>query len=411
MKLLGVWQTKLKLAPCFKLCLLAFLLFSSASVEALSVNTQMSMSTESLNGGSSSAQVLLKTRRSIEETSQAIEELERSVMNIAKDGQDPSKDSSVFVRYLTDMVNNQMLPEITNQRSSAIQVLDSLYGDFDKCQEKVPRDRVKKPYNWDFYSGKHKTCRLDEGRAFHKVAEATSTWEKTHAFMTAACTNFENLKTIPDENECGNIQPDTDARNYALKLAQMFKEKYDGWLEAKALCENQTKTEEVHRRLKEKSEEEYAKQKAICDLTQDMMDQTACAFKDASDGGCECYNDCYAKAYVLYNEQMNRTKELEVQLADQWRTLKRIQCILTAVVDKSTPMNIGVENCKQVVHLDESPFTTSWSLVRPAPNHHCTPPIPYVPTLKQYIAAEYQKLPADAPAKACVARPCCEVEP
>lgn len=336
---------------------------------------------------------------------QHIGEIEDSIVALAKDGM--SNSTQLFVQQLSALIQNETLPQLVSQRDTAVKEIESLYANFDNCRSLLPPSsngsvEMKKPFNWDFYSKEHKSCRTNQSIAATEVVHYQVLLSTANQTQNLTCLAFDAVNHIPDDDECG--VPGQDMRLYASHLVQKFKAKYDNWLSTQAACQAATADAQANFHALQAAQDRYNTIKGACNAIQDMMDNTACAFRLEVNDTCSCYNNCMAQASSVYADAVNRTTSLQAILSGEYRSLLRIECVLKAFAGDDLDGEIA--KC-QTASFDLSPVAIPMNTSVAPPQALCQTAQPYLPNSEVYIKNEYAPLPATAPAKACQATPCC----
>lgn len=336
---------------------------------------------------------------------QRIGDIEDSIVALARDG--ISNSTQLFVQQLSALIQNETLPQLVSQRDTAVKEIESLYANFNNCQSLLPPSsngsiELKKPFNWDFYSKEHKNCRTNQSVTAAEVAHYQVLLSTANQTKNLTCLAFDAVNHIPDDDECG--VPASDMRLYAANLVQKFKAKYDNWMSTQAACQAATADAQANFQALQAAQDRYNTIKGACDAIQDMMDNTACAFRLEVNDTCSCYNNCMAQALTVYEDAVKRTTSLQAILSSEYRSLLRIQCVLKAFA--SDDLDGEIAKC-QTASVDLSPVAIPMNTRADPPQALCLAAQPYLPNSEAYIKNEYAPLPAAAPAKACQATPCC----
>merc|ERR1712238_607873 len=140
--------------------------------------------------------------------------------------------------------------------------------------------------------------------------------------------------------------------------------------------------------------------KTICDDLQAQAEAGLCTAKASEGGSCTTYSTCYNNAESAYTEQNASIIAMHLNWTVQWRTLKRMTCLLDVMQKGGT--NDDIDACKEKLwdtsHLDLTypaiPEKKACSLVS----------LEAEPCDEDFLAKHYGSNPPAAPAATCT--PC-----
>merc|ERR1712238_417337 len=140
--------------------------------------------------------------------------------------------------------------------------------------------------------------------------------------------------------------------------------------------------------------------KTICDDLQAQAEAGLCTAKASEGGSCTTYSICYNNAESAYTEQNASIIAMHLNWTVQWRTLKRMGCLLDVMQKGGT--NDDIDTCKEKL------WDTTWlDLAYPAipPKKECqTSAQEPVPCEQDFLSKHYSNNPLLAPAATCT--PC-----
>jgi len=144
--------------------------------------------------------------------------------------------------------------------------------------------------------------------------------------------------------------------------------------------------------------------KTSCDELQTAAEAAICVVAGPDSEKCTAYETCYNNAVSAYTDENATIVEMHLNWTVQWRTLKRMECLLDIMAKGGT--NDDIDACKDKL------WDTTWlDLDYPAipPKKECSAAAKRpAPCEQSFLTQHYGANPENAPAAACV--PCATAE-
>eukprot|EP00440_Ansanella_granifera_P069111 gb/GFBE01074971.1/.p1 GENE.gb/GFBE01074971.1/~~gb/GFBE01074971.1/.p1 ORF type:complete len:490 (+),score=113.29 gb/GFBE01074971.1/:1-1470(+) len=340
-----------------------------------------------------------------------IDKLEGSVLGLARSGLGNTTD--VLVDEIRKLIQDNMIPGVVNQSDIAEKSLRDLRKGFDDCQRYANASLLGEPsQNFTAHSSAHKACRKNQSLMAAALPARQSAWEAAQSTKASACGAYETANTIPQADECGLPAYGKPARERVVYLRDHFRLKHQKLVELKHNCDWATTFEAEKRKELDDLQAKLAAKDQACDLEQRNMDQVACDHVQQLQLACSSYDSCYDAKRDTYVQEYNKTQAFEVGLRAEYRALKRIECIVIEWLAGN--LEEGIETCRAKTHSSE-PVAINWTGLDVPAKEPCGQTNGaaqiHSPASQEYNRSEYAPLPADAPAEACSALPCCSAPP
>eukprot|EP00931_Biecheleriopsis_adriatica_P100554 TRINITY_DN7583_c0_g1_i1.p1 TRINITY_DN7583_c0_g1~~TRINITY_DN7583_c0_g1_i1.p1 ORF type:complete len:511 (+),score=120.32 TRINITY_DN7583_c0_g1_i1:108-1640(+) len=341
-----------------------------------------------------------------------IERLEQTLVSLAAgNGIEDADATKPLVDEMQDLVQDTMLPQLFRQRNESQRKLASLLQEFDKCNFSPSHAQ-----SWTSYDRNHRDCRTNESEHFEMLQEVTGNWTRHKEVSDKECGAFDVIDRIPDSDECGVPESPSVMRSYIESLRNMFKHRYEHWLEKKQHCETFRNVTNEWFQKKTALEDTLASIRSKCDALQDVQDHFACAVNVVAYKMCLTYTDCYDSALCDYQKEMSRASDLEESLKPKYRALKRIECIILAF--GKTDMEAAIETCRsanyssQAVHIERCHSSQHEDRLCPPARRNCSAEAAEMPwpNSSAYVDLVYKTQAPNSRPKPCDAEPCCRSE-
>jgi len=274
---------------------------------------------------------------------QALQNMETSVLNMAKNAEEsdkPSEKMITLIGQIREKLEDMLLPELKEHQKTMDEALDECATNLANCNLAWPDivpDYIDQPSGWiPGNSTPHRTCRQAQ------CAQGKVLGYSMHLLST----KYDVKKKwcdLYDLNESGSNAPgsecEVDLTLYTGTYWSIdyYGDQYDFWSSlyrvisaAKLKCEEKTTDYDEQNTSTYKVWAKYNATKNRCEYLQDEMDDASCELKAILDPHCRHYTACYNDKMVTYNQTWIAAKELEVYLRDQMHAVLRIFCYLDA---------------------------------------------------------------------------------
>jgi len=359
------------------------------------------------------------------------------------------------VQKISDLIENQMMPEVTNAHALDQTELDNFATVIHTCystkeSELVAVNAFRDEYNlnvitgWETvspangYSGAHKACRAAESGKFQEIQPCRDEYARRKTEKEGACDEYVQAKATYGESvnnqEIVSKQASEDVEVYLQRVtAAVCGTCVEGETEISTggyhgmLYEVRTKRETCELRISEMSEKadeckqidhDWHKRRAECDAIQGQMEGAACNWQTGWKSICETYTTCFTNSHNDYEAKRIHVEGSdpptvtgeEVARKTEWRGLKMMKCLIDAFIterhdngsvtestDDVTITSEEIEFCKNETH-----DTSHLDIVYP--DRNATNPFPestcshgqLFPYTTEWKEAEFDVLPADA---------------
>ncbi|CAE7857083.1 unnamed protein product [Symbiodinium microadriaticum] len=261
--------------------------------------------------------------------------------------------------------------------------------------------------NFTTKSAAHKTCRQTQKQNLDTQNTCQTELKTVTSTAKTTCEALEALeKTMYSAKDSCEVKSGEAFEAYHTRLIEAsqktlveYKKLKEGC--AKAKEELESKGPECTIALKT-----YEDQKENCDSVQDAMDSLSCSHYEAATSKCEASGTCYDKAVANYESVQTSSMTQLDSLKKEWRAILRMECIIQVFNLQESKRASAIDSCqaKDMSGQADSDLPLQLSTIPNKPTCH-------VPANKAgsagYVQANFEGLPADSPAKACVAS-CCQ---
>jgi len=261
--------------------------------------------------------------------------------------------------------------------------------------------------NFTAKSAAHKTCRQTQKQNMDAQNTCQTELKTVTSTAKTTCDALEALeKTMYSAKDSCEVKSGEAFEDYHTRLIEASQKSLAEYKKLKEGCATAKKE------LEDKGPEctvalkTYETQKHNCDSVQDAMDSLSCSHYEAATSKCEASGTCYDKAVSNYESvQTSSLTELD-SLKKEWRAILRMECIIQVFNLEESKRASAIDSCqaKDMSEQADSDLPLQLSTIPNKPTCH-------VPANKAgsagYVQANFEGLPADSPAKACVAS-CCQ---
>eukprot|EP00933_Yihiella_yeosuensis_P050154 TRINITY_DN47917_c0_g1_i1.p1 TRINITY_DN47917_c0_g1~~TRINITY_DN47917_c0_g1_i1.p1 ORF type:complete len:999 (-),score=202.24 TRINITY_DN47917_c0_g1_i1:250-3246(-) len=335
--------------------------------------------------------------------------LEKSILQVVKEGGIPIL--APFIAKMRGMIENNLLKELRSQLESAQASMDNRDKTaFQSCHKQHFAETL------ETLSKRHQDCRKVESDKLIMLDETCKPVELIAERMIYNCTRFQainNLDNYPENvpEACDKVE-DANISNEAhfAKLGNMFTEKLKKWDFLKEACKVWTNESLVVNASCDNATNIYNNQTDVCQAHQNKLDGQACEVFLMDPTKCQLFATCWQNAQNTFMELNSSVAESERGIKDEFVSLQRVDCFLSAFEDLDTVAR-SVGECNRKTF-----DTNAMSIVYPyfadkdpvlPPQPKCNPTRVIQPGTPAYIAEEYDVLPKNAPADECRAA-CCK---
>jgi len=313
-------------------------------------------------------------------------------------GQDPTGD---LLGQIGKLIEDTMVPGILASRNSTQEQLDGFRTAFDACPDPQPAADgsgseggalVQDPFTQTL------ACRAKEAVAAQDHSGCVKDLTPLDSAKNGSCHVLQKKDSVPlDPTLCTPMDPYEEWIQGAKIKVEKLKEEHTL---LKHGCGNATNLYDDKAKECVKTVNAATGNKTICDDLQAQAEAGLCTAKASEGGSCTTYSTCYNNAESAYTEQNASIIAMHLNWTVQWRTLKRMTCLLDVMQKGGT--NDDIDACKEKLwdtsHLDLTypaiPEKKACSLVS----------LEAEPCDEDFLAKHYGSNPPAAPAATCT--PC-----
>lgn len=309
----------------------------------------------------------------------------------------------IFVSSIRQMLEETFLPSLKKEYRHDQVLLNRTRGVFDTCsmaRAGFERKAWHIQKRVDNLSSRHRSCRRQQYDATKENSECEVQLGDINKIMTANCNAKANISgSILDAAKSCHPEDNEQYGNYVKRVESSFKEKAKVFKHYRVRCRTARAQHVKVAQVCEPKKKIPAAKKVECDKVQRRLESEGCLRQSAAGNYHAAYDVCYAKAVERYEEQRAMAKTQEARRLDDFRAVKRIECLLN-VLEKSDGKRseAEVQECKKKVHDSQD-----LRVVAPDPPPKVPPllsPAP-LPCSEAWRLVEYAGLPRLAPAAAC----------
>jgi len=214
----------------------------------------------------------------------------------------------------------------------------------------------------------------------------------------AACNALKHLETNPvPEDFCAPTEP---YDQWLISAAGRIKDIKDKLTGIKEGCGNATQLADDKKKVCDATQKAFDGNKTSCDQQQAGAEAVVCSEVGPDVLRCSTYETCYNNAVSAYTNQNATIVAMHLNWTVQWRTLKRMECLLDIMAKGGT--NADIDGCKAKL------WDTTWlDLNYPAipPQKECSQLAKQpTPCDGDFVSQYYGNNPEGAPAAPCM--PC-----
>jgi len=186
-------------------------------------------------------------------------------------------------------------------------------------------------------------CRQKEAEAAVKNQDCEKAVSILEGVKNSTCNSLKVLETVPLAPHL--CEPTVPYEQWLISANQTTHALKDSLAEKKFGCGNATKLYDDKVPDCGAAKSQHDGNKTECDRLQAQAEAGICAGPLAAQKQvCDDYGICYDAALSAYQEQEPKIKAMQLNWTVQWRTLKRMECLLGVMQSGGT--NDDVDKCK-----------------------------------------------------------------
>jgi len=268
-------------------------------------------------------------------------------------------------------------------------------------------------------SALHRSCREEEAEIQVEYSRCTADVLASRSVKEAECNSLELIKAKVG-NEAAHQQvvkraPGEGAEAYMERLSKYFcggKGNGDGMLEqlkrASHRCEAATAAHRAASAACAGKTSGWSLKREACDDLQDQMDGAACEAAVLMRAGCDGSGSCVKSRTKAFEATEARARKDEFARQENWRSVKRMSCLLR-LLDDGYIGDPEIHECKhEVIDVSHLEIDYACDLPKEGGKPDACSAAQLYPGTQEYYRQELEGLPAGAPGKpvkACLGMP------
>jgi len=187
-------------------------------------------------------------------------------------------------------------------------------------------------------------CRQKEAEAAIKNQDCQKAMSILEGVKNSTCNSLKALETVPLAPHL--CEPTVPYEQWLISVNETTHALKDSFAEKKFGCGNATKLYDDKVPDCGAAKSQHDGNKTECDRLQAQAEAGICSGPAAAQQEiCEDYSTCYDNALLAYQGQEPTIKAMHLNWTVQWRTLKRMDCLLGVMQAGGT--NDDVDKCKE----------------------------------------------------------------
>lgn len=330
--------------------------------------------------------------------------IEDTLMSLLANDSGNTPELARFVTSIKQLLDTQMRPKIFENKENQQKLVDSAVAQFATCRSTLQDAQAKLQARQSAFpasAAAHTQCRQQQSTA----DTASKTCAASLATMTstrdALC---KDLQSLEGQSPTCTRNSGEAYRDYVARQNLFFANALSTYDQKKKACADATASAEAQRAQCSAQASNLANLKSKCDDLQSQMDSASCAISTDAQATCRASDSCYNQALSNYNGVVRTARIQEAGLKTEFEAVLRLGCLsdVFAVADGSRADAIAA--CKAADYAKEvAPLSLNYPAAPASPS--CSVPSGLAGSAA-YQQAQYNSLPANAPARQCTAT-CC----
>lgn len=338
-------------------------------------------------------------------------ELEKQLLELARTG---GPIPQGLLDQINTLVTKVLKPSVEKHHKEDMALLSHLIKDFESCE----KDKGSSSSRADeanrvrsMKSQVHKQCRRREGQAYQETSECNRQLDLTSKVKVHVCNTIQDARVGPADQTATCVDrfchylPGENYEMYLRRISAYFEKKLAEFEKAKGAC--QEMTEQVFRDEQACAKKDlwHKQKRKECDGVQESLERASCAKATASGSSCDLYKACYSRNDAAYKKLKPIIQQREADRKAEWEALMRIECLMGTLSDgqaTEAEVQVCVKNTYEVTALDLAYDAVPKELECKVSSQSFSGR--QVPCNKEYMQAEYGRLPKGAPPQQCT--PC-----
>ncbi|CAE7548985.1 unnamed protein product [Symbiodinium sp. CCMP2592] len=330
--------------------------------------------------------------------------MEDLLVSAFRTNSDPSVET--LVTKMSEMIQ-KMKPPLLQNVQNIQDSLDTSAANVAKCSQNEHTTKSQDLKN-DFNSKSqlHSQCRSSEKTKLDEKTACAADIKTLTESKDTTCGALAALeKSIYSYGASISVQNGETFKPFHSRLIQASQQKLAEWETADAQCTDATTKLTARTTECANADTDYTSQKAHCDSVQDAMDGFSCSYLEAQSSKCETMDTCFEQQTSNHQNILSTGQTQLESMRKEWRGFLRMECLIKAFFVAEADRPAAIDKCQAID--TKAQASADLKLVEPtlATKPSCPVPTDAAGTAG-YRSAQYDSLPAEAPAKECVAS-CC----
>eukprot|EP00931_Biecheleriopsis_adriatica_P117045 TRINITY_DN92600_c0_g1_i1.p1 TRINITY_DN92600_c0_g1~~TRINITY_DN92600_c0_g1_i1.p1 ORF type:complete len:942 (+),score=159.03 TRINITY_DN92600_c0_g1_i1:112-2937(+) len=327
--------------------------------------------------------------------------LEDHVMKLLKTKATPGLAKTINV--IKELIDG-FYPKINQSHESDLQALADAKAGWNLCETLALNDSHVRNL-----SQQHQDCREQEAGYKKQMDYWCGLLPLRAKDYLSKCGLFEKTNKLDD------LVPDACQKNdgesnegAGTRVANYWKDMIAEWWEDYYDCSNATNISQWTNWSCANFTQKWLSERPRCDAIQRQMDNAQCTLNLTETTNCEDFSNCWNNANGTFIRVNASTYKNSIGRASEWRALKRMDCILDALLLSDAERADGIETCRLKNYSYEQFILAPVYYIDWEPKMPVESSCPWYlrPGNKLWKEQEYDILPEDAPAAECEAE-CC----
>ena len=255
----------------------------------------------------------------------------------------------------------------------------------------------------------HSQCRQTEKTKLDEKKGCEADIKTFTESKESTCGALETLeKSIYSYSSSISVKTGETFKEYHARLIQASQDKLAEWENSNKKCTDAKENLATKTSACSNAPGAYTSQKEHCDSLQDAMDGFSCSYLQSETTKCETMDSCFKRTTATH-ETVVSTSELELEsLRTEWRGFLRMECLVRSFSSAEAERAAAIDQCQSMDTTAQASIDLKLTPPTLATMPSCAAPTDTAGSMA-YRTAQYQSLPAEAPAKECVASCCAGV--
>jgi len=281
----------------------------------------------------------------------ALDEMEASLVSMAKERMSQGSAAANltdFLAQIQQIIDQTMVNSILTRYNASQSLLDTTWANYTTgCQ--TPGAAPWSQYT--SFNDQHVTCRGEAQTAYTAYTDCLNDQSVIQTAAQARCAEYSQLNTMSRYSPSPCVMPPNTATptigNYLRHMRQYWETERANLIAARDNCQNVTTTSgptvDCNALYCTWMMKRYE-----CDRFQQSFENGACLL--SREYTCSGYTACMAAKKNTYDEAHSSANASQPGLQAEWRAVKRIECLITALGYPASQLQSQIDACIALTH-------------------------------------------------------------